>query len=169
VSVMAKNKGAARPTSVFQKQKQKGGVQKGGVKKAPRQTLPKGGIKGKGPAMQRKGIMMKQVQVKPAASQGRHTVLLQQPTAANGSRTWADFASVTEALDFFVNGYEAQLRRLNPATKALTYSVADLHLYVDSMADVSLLVADPQTKQYAPRGKDFLKSQLLQRLKSAAK
>jgi len=37
------------------------------------------------------------------------------------------------------------------------------------MADVSLLVADPQTKQYAPRGKDFLKSQLLQRLKSAAK
>lgn len=49
------------------------------------------------------------------------------------------------------------------------YSVADLHQYVDSMADVSLLVADPQTKQYAPRGKDFLKSQILQRLKSAAK
>lgn len=68
---MAKNKGAARPTSVFQKQKQKGGgVQKGGVKKAPRQALPKGGLKGKlGNAMQRKGITMKQVVVKPAAAQ----------------------------------------------------------------------------------------------------
>jgi hypothetical protein len=46
---------------------------------------------------------------------------------------------------------------------------ADLHVYVDSMHDLSILVADPQTKQYAPKGKDFIKGQLLARLKQAAK
>ena len=44
--------------------------------------------------------------------------------------------------------------------RQLTYSVADLHAYVDGMHDVSLMVADPQTKQYAPKGKGFLKSQV---------
>ena len=42
---------------------------------------------------------------------------------------------------------------------------ADLHVYVDSLHDLSILVADPQTKQYAPKGKDFIKGQLLARLK----
>ena len=46
-------------------------------------------------------------------------------------------------------------------------TVADLHVYVDSL-DVSMMVADPQTKQYAPKGKDYIKSQLLVKMKSAA-
>ena len=60
-----------------------------------------------------------------------------------------------------------QLRNLNPGIGSLTYSVADLQQYVDSMHDVSLMVVDPQTKQYSPKGKAFLKQQLMQRLKSA--
>ena len=42
-----------------------------------------------------------------------------------------------------------------------------MHVYVDSL-DVSMMVADPQTKQYAPKGKDYIKSQLLVKMKSAA-
>jgi hypothetical protein len=64
--------------------------------------------------------------------------------------------------------YEKELRKLNPAIAQLSYTVADLHVYVDSMHDMSMLIADPQTKQYAPKGKDFIKSQLLARLKQAA-
>ena len=38
-----------------------------------------------------------------------------------------------------------------PLRRTLTYSVADLQQYVDQMTDISLMVADPQTKQYAPK------------------
>ena len=101
-------------------------------------------------------------------SSQRHTLLLQQPTAAAGSRTWSDYPSTVAAVEAFVTSYEAALRKLNPAAKQLTYSVADLHTYVDSMHDLSLMVADPQTKQYAPKGKAFLKSQLMARLTKQA-
>eukprot|EP00966_Prymnesium_polylepis_P104816 2428101-Prymnesium_polylepis.1 len=100
---------------------------------------------------------------------GRHTIMLQQATSAPGSRTWTDFDSTPAALDFFTGGYEKELRKLNPASAQLTYTVADLHTYVDSLHDLSMLVADPQTKQYAPKGKDFIKSQLMMRIKQAAK
>ena len=53
--------------------------------------------------------------------------------------------------------------------RQLTYSVADLHAYVDGMHDVSLMVADPQTKQYAPHGKEYIKGAILTHLKKAAK
>ncbi|KAL1521787.1 hypothetical protein AB1Y20_021440 [Prymnesium parvum] len=104
----------------------------------------------------------------PKAAVGRHTILLQQPTSAAASRTWNDFDSTPKALDFFTNGYERELRKLNPGSAQLTYTVADLHVYVDSLHDLSILVADPQTKQYAPKGKEFIKQQLMDRIKQAA-
>ena len=51
----------------------------------------------------------------------------------------------------------------------LTYSAADLHAYIDELTDLSVLVLDPQTKQYAPHGKDFIKNAILAHLKKAAK
>ena len=71
-------------------------------------------------------------------------------------------------LDAFIALYEKELRKLNPGLAKLTYSVADLHKYVDSLWDVSLMVSDPATKQYAPRGKPFLKDKLLEKLRAAA-
>lgn len=74
-----------------------------------------------------------------------------------------------EAVDSFISSYEAKLRSLNPAQKQLSYTVADVHKYIDGMHDMSMMVFDPQTTQYAPRGKPFLKSQIMNRLKGAAK
>ncbi|KAL3922816.1 MAG: hypothetical protein SGPRY_004426 [Prymnesium sp.] len=107
---------------------------------------------------------------------GRHTILLQQETAAQSSRKWNDFDSIAQALDFFTDGYERELRKLNPDSAQLSYTVAGtgpaphLHIYIDSLHDLSMLVADPQTGQYAPKGKAQIKQQLMQRIqKSAAK
>ena len=73
-----------------------------------------------------------------------------------------------QALENIISTFEKELRKLNPGTAQLTYSVADLHTYVDSLSDISLMTLDPQTKQYAPKGKDYVKTQLLQKLKGAA-
>jgi hypothetical protein len=47
--------------------------------------------------------------------------------------------------------------------------VKDLHSYIDQLADLSALVYTPSEKLYAPRGKEFLKEQLLLRLQAAAR
>jgi len=97
-----------------------------------------------------------------------HTLVLMQTSAAAGSRTWSDYPSLPAAMDAFIAGYEKELRKLNPGTAKLTYTVADLHTYVDSLFDVSMMVADPATKQYSPKGKGYLKQQLLEKLRAAA-
>jgi hypothetical protein len=105
---------------------------------------------------------------KPAMPAGRRTLLLQQPTSATNSRTWGDYKTPNDALDAFIRGYEAQLRRLNPGQQQLTYTVADLQQYVDSLHEVTMLVTNPQTKELALKGKPFIKGQILARLRSAA-
>jgi len=74
-----------------------------------------------------------------------------------------------QCLDTFVKTYETKLKALNPNAQQLTYTVMDLHTYIDEMADLSALVYSPAEKLYAPRGKDFLKKQLLLRLQAAAR
>ena len=44
----------------------------------------------------------------------------------------------------------------------------DLHVYVDGLSDLSMLVRDAKTSQYAPHGKAWVKGQILSRLKAAA-
>ena len=162
---MAKNKGKPFAGKAPGGPKKTGGVQKG---KAP------GGPKNKGPRGI-KGAPSKVIKVsipnKPSNNnkpQSRHTILLQQKSAAPATRSWSDYANLAQAIDSFITSYEATLRALNPNLKQLTYSVADLHKYVDSLYDISLMIADPVTKQYAPKGKDFLKTGILNKLKSAA-
>ena len=106
---------------------------------------------------------------KPGAIRNQHTLLLLQSTTNKSSRTWHDFPTLEGALDAFTSQYEAQLRKLNPQLKQLTYTVQDLHVYADSLADLSLMVLDPATKQYKPQGKPYVKSQLLERLKKQAR
>ena len=98
---------------------------------------------------------------------GRHTLMLMQKKPAASSKTWADYTNINAAVDGFINSFESEFRSMNPGMKTLTYSVADLQKYVDSMHDVSMLVSDPQTKQYAPKGKAFIKNSIMQRLKSS--
>ena len=105
----------------------------------------------------------------PAGSSqvGRHTLLLMQATG-KGTRTWTDYQNMNEALSSFVSIYEKQLKQLNPGMASLTYSAADLHQYIDELSDLSVLILDPATKQYAPHGKPFVKAQVLAYLKKQA-
>lgn len=114
------------------------------------------------------GAKVTKPNAEPLPPKALHTLLLLQTTAATTTRTWSDFNSLPLALDAFIALYEKELRKLNPGLAKLTYSVADLHKYVDSLWDVSLMVSDPATKQYAPRGKPFLKDKLLEKLRAAA-
>ena len=100
---------------------------------------------------------------------GRHTLMLMQSSTGKGSRSWEDYANIGSALDAFVSIYEKQLKALNPGLATLTYSAADLHAYIDELTDLSVLVLDPQTKQYAPHGKEYIKGAILTHLKKAAK
>ena len=90
------------------------------------------------------------------------------PNLPQGTRSWDDHNNLAAALNAFIAIYEKQLKALNPALKTLTYSAADLHKYIDDLADLSILVLDPQTKQYAPHGKEYIKNAILTHLKKAA-
>ena len=90
------------------------------------------------------------------------------PNLPQATRSWDDHANLTAALNAFISIYEKQLKALNPALKTLTYSAADLHAYIDELTDLSILVLDPQTKQYAPHGKEYIKNAILTHLKKAA-
>ena len=91
------------------------------------------------------------------------------PNLPQGTRSWDDHNNLAAALNAFIAIYEKQLKALNPGMATLTYSAADLHAYIDELTDLSVLVLDPQTKQYAPHGKDFIKNAILAHLKKAAK
>merc|ERR1719240_2616002 len=99
----------------------------------------------------------------PAPKPGRHSVLLMQSAPAVATRTWSDYPTMPALLEGVVAIFERELRKLNPGSAKLTYTVADLQTYVDSLYDCSVLLADAKTKQYDPKGKDFLKQQLMQK------
>jgi len=129
----------------------------------PRKIIPQ-------PKQKQKQVTVVPKKQQPTINAGgsRHTLILIQDIPDKKSRTWNEYDSLAAALDGFTEMYEKQLRNLNPGTKQLSYTVADLHVYIDALHDLSALVLDPASKQYAPRGKDFIKSELLKRLKQAA-
>lgn len=161
-----------------------GGIQqrmapKGGIKKqAPKQRVnikgagrPQPANNNRGPKVKTKGMTLATIMPKaapPPKPSGRHSLLLMQTTAAKASRTWSDYQTTPALLEGVVAIFEQALKKLNPGAVKLTYTVADLQTYVDSLYDCSVLLADAKTKQYEPKGKDFLKQQLMQKFRSAA-
>ena len=71
---------------------------------------------------------------------GKHTIVLIQHTNVYSSRTYIDFPTVGAALDALVKLYEQKLKELNPSVPHITYDIADLYRYYDSLFDVCALV-----------------------------
>ncbi len=73
-------------------------------------------------------------------SDGKHTILLVQFTAAVTSRTYYDFETVPEAMNGVIKLYEQKLKQLNPSLKTITYDIADLFGFIDAVGDISALM-----------------------------
>lgn len=71
---------------------------------------------------------------------GKHTIILIQHTNAYQSRTYIDFPTVGAAMDALVKMYEHKLKELNPSVQNITYDIADLYAYIDSLYDICSLV-----------------------------
>ncbi|ETV73582.1 hypothetical protein H257_11702 [Aphanomyces astaci] len=98
----------------------------------------------------------------------KHTIILVQYTEDPNSRTYLDFESVNSAMDGVVKMYEAKLKQLNPNRRNITYDIQDLYNYIDSLADLSTLVLDLETRTYLPCGKEWMKKKIFQVLRNQA-
>jgi hypothetical protein len=64
--------------------------------------------------------------------------------------------------------YEHKLKELNPSVQHITYDIADLYNYLDSLNDICALVLDPPSSKYEPHDRQWLKSKVFQHLRSQA-
>ena len=62
-----------------------------------------------------------------------HTILLIQPDQPRQSRTFYDFSTLRLAVSGLTEIFQDILRKFNPGKKELSYTMADLHRYIDSL------------------------------------
>jgi hypothetical protein len=94
----------------------------------------------------------------------QHTIVLIQ-YAGNKSRTYFDYETVKNAMDGICQLFEAKLKQSNPNIRNIQYSVSDLFEWADGLADLSCLVFDPNTHQYKPHDREWIKKKVFEQLK----
>mmetsp|Transcript_6684 Transcript_6684/g.14274 ORF Transcript_6684/g.14274 Transcript_6684/m.14274 type:complete len:102 (+) Transcript_6684:43-348(+) len=99
---------------------------------------------------------------------GRHTIILLQYTPRYETRTYLDFPAVAAAMDAVVKLYEHKLKELNPQVRQITYDIADLNNYLDTLQDVCALVFDPASNKYEPKDRAWIKQKIFLHLKGQA-
>lgn len=67
-----------------------------------------------------------------------------------------------------VKMYEKRLKEINPTIQNITYSVQDLHKYIDHLGDICALVYSEPVKAYIPHDKAWIKQKVLNMLSKAA-
>ncbi len=108
-----------------------------------------------------------------------------QFTEDENSRAYLDFDSINDALDgnspsqrFLIQPpctigmcqmYEQKLKIMNTETSSITYDLADLITYLDSLKDLCCLTYNDIQKVYVPHGRDWIKSKIYMSLKKQAK
>eukprot|EP00755_Sulcionema_specki_P029552 Sspe_Gene.18058::Locus_6462_Transcript_1_2_Confidence_0.667_Length_3307::g.18058::m.18058 len=97
-----------------------------------------------------------------------HTIVLCQPTKQKSTRIYSDYETLAEAMDGICQMYETRLKQTNPKATDIQYDVADLLHFVDTLADLSMLVFDPTTRLYKPFGRDWVKNKVYAHLRRQA-
>ncbi|CBK21876.2 uncharacterized protein [Blastocystis hominis] len=97
------------------------------------------------------------------ATNGRHTILLIQRGRA-ASRSYWDFPTVNQCMQFLIDYFERELINLNPAKPKLSYTVSDIYNQLDSFEECNMLVYNPETNSYNPYGREYIKERLLKYL-----
>jgi hypothetical protein len=65
--------------------------------------------------------------------------------------------------------YEMKLKELNPQIGHITYDISDLFKFLDSMTDLCAMVFDHATQKYDPKDRNWVKEQVVNYLRNAAK
>ena len=65
--------------------------------------------------------------------------------------------------------YEQKLKIMNADAPQITYDLADLITYLDSLKDLCCLTYNDIQKVYIPHGRDWIKSKIYMSLKKQAK
>ena len=102
---------------------------------------------------------------KQQQSQGRHTIMLIQPSADVASRTYTDHQSVTDAMRNLLTTFESGLQRGGRKGGApLSYTSNDALKFLDSLQDLSMMCYDSTLKAYVPYNRAFIKDKFYQLL-----
>jgi len=101
-------------------------------------------------------------------ARGSHTIVLTQPTKLKSTRTYADYETLSEALDGVCQIYETRLKQENPTFNNITYDISDLLAFLDSITDLSCLVWSEDARAYKPYGKEWIKQKVYQHLRKQA-
>jgi len=97
-----------------------------------------------------------------------NTILLMQRSDDPDSRRYYDFNSLETALDFLCKVYETHLRGTVSNDEPIDYDLSELYEYLDSFTDLICMVFSKQTRMYAPRNKDWIKTRLFKMLSRQA-
>lgn len=60
--------------------------------------------------------------------------------------------------------YEKGVKEKLPHVRSISYDVSDLYSFLDNLQDISCLVFSSQLNAYLPRGREWIKQQLLTHL-----
>ncbi|CAO3678745.1 unnamed protein product [Umbelopsis vinacea] len=74
---------------------------------------------------------------------------------------------ITEALDHIASLYELRLQNQNPRLSQLQYRAQDLFKFIDGHREFVALVFVPESQNYAPHDKEWIKEKLLNQLSRA--
>ncbi|CAI2352632.1 unnamed protein product [Caenorhabditis sp. 36 PRJEB53466] len=92
-----------------------------------------------------------------------HTILLIQTSSRLDTRTWADFESVTDALDSLCKMFEEFLAK--KTSGPVTYDVSQVYEFLDKMSDISLMIFNRETGQYIGRTRAWIKQQVYEMMR----
>ncbi|KAK8825773.1 hypothetical protein AV274_2506 [Blastocystis sp. ATCC 50177/Nand II] len=93
----------------------------------------------------------------------KYTVLFYQIRGIN-TRTYQDFATVTQCMKYLLDFYLDELQRANPTIRQISYNIDDVLNFIDSLAQCNIIVFDPQTNLGTPFGKNGVKTKMVQYL-----
>eukprot|EP00939_MAST-03C_sp_MAST-3C-sp1_P004290 g4290.t1 len=82
---------------------------------------------------------------------------------------WAEYKSVPEACKGVINMYEGYLAQQNGGKRgSITYQIQNLFKYIEQLPECAAFVMESKSGMYTPRGKNWLKTQILSHLKGEA-
>ena len=83
--------------------------------------------------------------------------MLIQFTGDDTSKTFLDYDDISKCVDGVCQLYEQRLKLQNSDKAEVTYDVAELFAYLDSLKDIGTLVYNVNIKAYEPKSRDWLK------------